>query len=367
MKHMIAEDISCSGRCRRSRLAPQRIDQAAGLLAASAQQRLPARQAGEGDGAGAGPMAVPRVRLSRAGEGQRELVRCRRPDGVRRSRGQQDPAADAEQAEVGAGRADAPAPRRRNGVYRRRLVTELGAITDLAVPRRRLAPYRPSFLRRRRGGPGPSTTCSGRRSCGACPPGRRRPSRRRSPRCLPAGVGQPPRPGAGRPGRCLPPPPGRPARAVPPARRPLGVGPRLRPGAPAGRARGVRDRRVGQPRAARLPPGGVGASGREAPVALLARRARARPRRGRPRRRRRRGRDRGGGRRGAPGGLPPALLDPPAPQPARGPPARRAQALPAEPPGGLPGLHEAGRGPGVLALGDGVARTAPRARAQPRA
>ena len=36
----------------------------------------------------------------------------------------------------------------RNGAYRRRLVTELGAITDLAVPRRRLAPYRPSFLRR---------------------------------------------------------------------------------------------------------------------------------------------------------------------------------------------------------------------------
>jgi putative transposase len=36
----------------------------------------------------------------------------------------------------------------RNGVYRRRLVTELGAITDLAVPRRRLEPYRPSFLRR---------------------------------------------------------------------------------------------------------------------------------------------------------------------------------------------------------------------------
>jgi putative transposase len=36
----------------------------------------------------------------------------------------------------------------RNGVYRRRLVTELGAITDLAVPRRRLVPYRPSFLRR---------------------------------------------------------------------------------------------------------------------------------------------------------------------------------------------------------------------------
>jgi putative transposase len=36
----------------------------------------------------------------------------------------------------------------RNGVYYRRLVTELGAITDLAVPRRRLVPYRPSFLRR---------------------------------------------------------------------------------------------------------------------------------------------------------------------------------------------------------------------------
>lgn len=36
----------------------------------------------------------------------------------------------------------------RNGVYHRRLVTELGAITDLAVPRRRLEPYRPSFLRR---------------------------------------------------------------------------------------------------------------------------------------------------------------------------------------------------------------------------
>ena len=35
----------------------------------------------------------------------------------------------------------------RNGVYHRRLVTELGAITDLAVPRRRLVPYRPSFLR----------------------------------------------------------------------------------------------------------------------------------------------------------------------------------------------------------------------------
>jgi transposase-like protein len=36
----------------------------------------------------------------------------------------------------------------RNGVYYRRLVTELGAITDLAVPRRRLVPYHPSFLRR---------------------------------------------------------------------------------------------------------------------------------------------------------------------------------------------------------------------------
>ena len=36
----------------------------------------------------------------------------------------------------------------RNGVYYRRLVTELGAITDLAVPRRRLVPSRPSFLRR---------------------------------------------------------------------------------------------------------------------------------------------------------------------------------------------------------------------------
>jgi putative transposase len=36
----------------------------------------------------------------------------------------------------------------RNGIYRRMLVTELGAITDLRVPRRRLEPYRPSFLRR---------------------------------------------------------------------------------------------------------------------------------------------------------------------------------------------------------------------------
>lgn len=36
----------------------------------------------------------------------------------------------------------------RNGSYRRTLVTELGAITDLRVPRRRLVPYRPSFLRR---------------------------------------------------------------------------------------------------------------------------------------------------------------------------------------------------------------------------
>jgi len=36
----------------------------------------------------------------------------------------------------------------RNGSYHRSLVTELGAIVDLAVPRRRLVPYRPSFLRR---------------------------------------------------------------------------------------------------------------------------------------------------------------------------------------------------------------------------
>jgi transposase-like protein len=36
----------------------------------------------------------------------------------------------------------------RNGSYHRTLVTELGAITDLAVPRRRLVPYHPSFLDR---------------------------------------------------------------------------------------------------------------------------------------------------------------------------------------------------------------------------
>ncbi len=36
----------------------------------------------------------------------------------------------------------------RNGGYHRTLVTELGAITDLRIPRRRLVPYRPSFLRR---------------------------------------------------------------------------------------------------------------------------------------------------------------------------------------------------------------------------
>jgi len=36
----------------------------------------------------------------------------------------------------------------RNGIYRRMLVTELGAITDLRIPRRRLEPYRPSFLAR---------------------------------------------------------------------------------------------------------------------------------------------------------------------------------------------------------------------------
>jgi putative transposase len=36
----------------------------------------------------------------------------------------------------------------RNGSYQRTLVTELGAITDLRIPRRRLAPYRPSFLTR---------------------------------------------------------------------------------------------------------------------------------------------------------------------------------------------------------------------------
>ena len=35
----------------------------------------------------------------------------------------------------------------RNGIYRRLLVTELGA-TELDVPRRRLVPYRPSFLER---------------------------------------------------------------------------------------------------------------------------------------------------------------------------------------------------------------------------
>jgi hypothetical protein len=36
----------------------------------------------------------------------------------------------------------------RNGAYHRMLVTELGAITDLRVPRRRLVPCRPSFLGR---------------------------------------------------------------------------------------------------------------------------------------------------------------------------------------------------------------------------
>lgn len=36
----------------------------------------------------------------------------------------------------------------RNGSYARELVTELGAITDLHVPRRRLVPYHPSFLAR---------------------------------------------------------------------------------------------------------------------------------------------------------------------------------------------------------------------------
>ena len=36
----------------------------------------------------------------------------------------------------------------RNGAYHRALVTELGAITDLRVPRRRLVPCRPSFLAR---------------------------------------------------------------------------------------------------------------------------------------------------------------------------------------------------------------------------
>ncbi|HUG30690.1 MAG TPA: transposase [Candidatus Limnocylindria bacterium] len=34
----------------------------------------------------------------------------------------------------------------RNGSYQRTLVTELGAITDLRIPRRRLVPYHPSFL-----------------------------------------------------------------------------------------------------------------------------------------------------------------------------------------------------------------------------
>ena len=48
-----------------------------------------------------------------------------------------------------ASRYEAASPRTAsNGSYGRALITELGAITDLRIPRRRLEPYRPSSLAR---------------------------------------------------------------------------------------------------------------------------------------------------------------------------------------------------------------------------
>lgn len=48
----------------------------------------------------------------------------------------------------------------RNGAYHRTLVTELGAITDLRSPRRRLLPYRPSFLERADRPPSEAASCA---------------------------------------------------------------------------------------------------------------------------------------------------------------------------------------------------------------
>ena len=191
----------------------------------------------------------------------------------------------------------------RNGIYRRLLVTELGA-TELDVPRRRLVPYRPSFLARaaRRTTPRRRASCA-RRSCGACRPARRRRLAERLtgvPRSAAAmsRLGRAARRAGGR----VPPPADDVRGPLPPAlRRAVGLGPR------PGRAG---DRRV------ILAAYGIDAAGRrelldyrqataESAAAwgillLLARRAGARLRGGRPRGRRRGRRDRRRGRRGVP-------------------------------------------------------------------
>ena len=158
----------------------------------------------------------------------------------------------------------------RNGVYYRRLVTELGAITDLAVPRRRLVPYRPSFLRH-----------AARRTTTVDDVLRRAFLRGLSTRetaalattltgvALSRGVGQPPRPGARRPGRGLPPPAGRLPGPLPASSTACGSRSAPPPGprsAWCSPAYGIE--RSGQPGAPRLPPGGVRVGSRVAPAAL---------------------------------------------------------------------------------------------------
>ena len=116
--------------------------------------------------------------------------------------GEDDPRGDdgGRAGSPGRGRAATSAPAcrldHRNGVYRRMLVTELGAITDLRIPRRRLEPYRPSFLgaggppdgdRRRRPAPGLPARPVGPRDGGArARPSPASPSRRRRSAASPA-------------------------------------------------------------------------------------------------------------------------------------------------------------------------------------
>ena len=165
----------------------------------------------------------------------------------------------------------------RNGVYYRRLVTELGAITDLAVPRRRLVPYRPSFLRH-----------AARRTTTVDDVLRRAFLRGLSTRetaalattltgvaLSPASVSRLARE-IRRPGRGLPPPAGRLPGPLPVRRRPVGLGPLCHPGARTVvlAAYGIERRATRTPR---LPPGGVRVGSRVAPAALLARRPGPRP------------------------------------------------------------------------------------------
>ena len=257
----------------------------------------------------------------------------------------------------------------RNGFFARELVTELGAITDLRVPRRRLVPYRPSFLAR-----------AARRTGGVDHVLRQAFLRGLSTRetaalaetltgvPLSRGGGQPPGPAARRPGRARS-TVGR-SRSRPATCSSTGSGCRsgaAGQGPEAGHPRGLRDRRRRPPRAARLPPGDAESAAAWSGCLRVARRARSRSGRGRPRHRRRGGRDRGGGRRGLPGCRPPALLDPPHPQPPRRAAARRAQGLPALVYARCTGPGPAARRRRLLALGDGLACPPPGPRPAPRA